>query len=210
MKLKSMRVRLPLTYAAIALLTALALGGVLILTLQDYYTQRERLYLIDRATAIQAILNKTIEAGLPPKALEAQVRSLAFFTQARVRFLDNGQNVLANSGDPTQGDVFSVLPLASAVDLKGGSVRVIQSITGPPPVGPGPAPIGGQTESQPVPAEPPNSSRSSMLQSRHGRNKCRQHPVLFSIGSRRKCCRRDGPADRYRRHALGRSESGNF
>jgi signal transduction histidine kinase len=155
MKLKSMRVRLPLTYAAIALLTAFALGGVLILTLQDYYTQRERLYLTDRAVAIQAILSKMIDAGLPPKALEAQVRSLAFFTQARIRLFDNEQNVLADSGDPNQGDVFSVLPLTTSVDLKGGSIKVIQSLAGPPQDGPGTASIGGQTEALPVPEVPP-------------------------------------------------------
>ncbi len=154
MKLKSMRVRLPLTYAAIALLTVLALSGVLIFTLQDYYTKREGRYLIDQAVAIQTIINKTVEASLPPEALEAQVSSLAFFTQARVRILDNRQNVLADSGDPTQGDVFSILPLTTDIDLKGGAVRNIQSLPEPPPVGLVPASIAGQTESKPVPRDP--------------------------------------------------------
>jgi signal transduction histidine kinase len=127
MKLKSMRVRLPLTYAAIALLTALALGGVLYLTLKDYYMKQERTYLIDRAAAIQAVLSKMVEGGAPPKALEAQVSSLAFFTQARVRLLDNKNYVLADSGDPTQGDIFSVLPLTTSVDVKGGAIGILQS-----------------------------------------------------------------------------------
>jgi signal transduction histidine kinase len=127
MKLKSMRVRLTLTYAAIALLTALALGGVLYFTLKGYYTQQERIYLTGRAAAIQGILSKMIETGAPPKALEAQVSSLAFFTQARVRLLDNHQHVLADSGDPTQGDIFSVLPLTTTVDVKSGAIGFLQS-----------------------------------------------------------------------------------
>ncbi len=127
MKLKSMRVRLPLTYAAIALLTALALGGVLYFTLKGYYTKQERIYLIDRAAAIQSVLSKMIETGAPPKALEAQVSSLAFFTQARVRLLDNQHHVLADSGDPTQGDIFSVLPLTTSVNVKGGAIGILQS-----------------------------------------------------------------------------------
>ena len=127
MKLKSMRVRLPLTYGAIALLTALALGGVLYFTLKGYYTKQEGIYLTDRAAVIQGVLSKMIETSAPPKALEAQVSSLAFFTQARVRVLDNHQHVLADSGDPTQGDIFSVLPLTTSVNVKGGAIGILQT-----------------------------------------------------------------------------------
>jgi signal transduction histidine kinase len=129
MKLKSMRVRLPLTYAAIAFLTALALGGVLYFTLKGYYTKQERIYLMDRAVAIRSVLNKTVDTGMPPKVLDSQVGSLAFFTQARVRVLDNQQHVLADSGDPTQNDVFSVLPITNSVNLKASvmSMRVLHS-----------------------------------------------------------------------------------
>ena len=127
MKLKSMRIRLPLTYAAIALLTAFALGGVLFITLLGYYTKQERIYLTNRAAAIQGVLSKMVEGGVPPDALEAQVSSLAFFSQARVRLLDNKQHVLADSGDPTQGDIFSVLPLTASVNVKGGAFGILQS-----------------------------------------------------------------------------------
>jgi signal transduction histidine kinase len=127
MKLKSMRVRLPLTYAAIALLTAFALGGVLYITLLGYYTKQERIYLTNRAAAIQGVLSKMVEGGAPSDALEAQVSSLAFFAQARVRILDNKQHVLADSGDPTKGDIFSVLPLTASVNVKGGSIGILRS-----------------------------------------------------------------------------------
>jgi signal transduction histidine kinase len=151
MNLKSMRIRLPLTYAAIALLTALALSGVLILTLRDYYARREQLYLAGQATAIQAILNQMIEAGLPPKAIEAQVNSLAFLVQARLRFLDVAHKVLADSGDPTQGDVYSVLPLNTSVNVKGGAVRVLQSLTAPPGSSDVPFLSGNRIAALPVP-----------------------------------------------------------
>ena len=42
---RSIRWRLPLTYAAIALLAALALGAVLLVTLRSYYSQQETDYL---------------------------------------------------------------------------------------------------------------------------------------------------------------------
>jgi len=41
----SIRWRLPLSYAAIALLAALSLGAVLLTTLRNYYLQRELDYL---------------------------------------------------------------------------------------------------------------------------------------------------------------------
>jgi signal transduction histidine kinase len=157
MKLKSMRVRLPLTYAAIALLTALALGGVLYFTLKGYYTQQEQLYLMDRAVAIRSVLNKLVESGAPPKALDAQVGSLAFFTQARVRVLDNQQHVLADSGNPTQNDVFSVLPLTNSVNVQASvmSMKVLQNESALPSPGDGPIPLPGvDYQAVPKPGSP--------------------------------------------------------
>jgi hypothetical protein len=46
---KSLRWRLPLSYAAIALLAALSLGAVLMLSLGDYYAEQERGYLEGQA-----------------------------------------------------------------------------------------------------------------------------------------------------------------
>ena len=49
---KSLRWRLPLSYAAIALLATLVLGIVLLTILRSFYQQRERDYLQGNARAI--------------------------------------------------------------------------------------------------------------------------------------------------------------
>jgi hypothetical protein len=49
---KSVRWRLPLSYAAIALLAALVLGGVLLAVLRNYYDQFEVDYLRRQVLAI--------------------------------------------------------------------------------------------------------------------------------------------------------------
>ena len=48
----SIRWRLPLTYAGIALLTALALGGVLLVILRDSYRRQEVNYLVANVQAM--------------------------------------------------------------------------------------------------------------------------------------------------------------
>ena len=53
---RSVKWRLPLSYAAIALLATLSLGLVLLITLRGYYAQRERDYLIGNAQAISATI----------------------------------------------------------------------------------------------------------------------------------------------------------
>lgn len=114
MNLKSMRVRLPLTYAAIALLSALVLGSVLIFTLRDYYAGRERAYMLERAKALQAALAPMLQESLPLDVLQAQIKNLAFFAQARVRLLDTEQQPLADTGDLSNQDIMTLVPLAGS------------------------------------------------------------------------------------------------
>jgi signal transduction histidine kinase len=96
---KSIRWRLPLSYAAIALLTALALGGVLLIVLRGYYAQRERGHLINNARAIgDTLIPLLTQPGVTPQELQAQVESLSFLSQTRVRILDADRQVLADSG----------------------------------------------------------------------------------------------------------------
>jgi signal transduction histidine kinase len=96
----SIRWRLPLSYAAIALLATLALGAVLLTTLRNYYLQRELDYLVDNARAIGAVLVDPVEEGMPSGALQSQLRSFSFLSQTRVRLLDEDQRLLADSGNP--------------------------------------------------------------------------------------------------------------
>jgi signal transduction histidine kinase len=97
---RSIRWRLPLSYAAIALLAALALGIVLLTTLRSYYLQRELSYLTDNARAISASISPLIEADLSSAAIQSQLKSYSFLSQTRVRLLDEVGQVLADSGGP--------------------------------------------------------------------------------------------------------------
>ena len=94
----SIRWRLPLSYAAIALLTTLALGLVLLLTLRNFYEQQEQQYLQSNAAAIGSEIVPFLRDGLPVAALESQLKGFAFLSQARVQVLDAAENVVADSG----------------------------------------------------------------------------------------------------------------
>jgi signal transduction histidine kinase len=94
----SIRWRLPLSYAAIALLAALSLGAVLLTTLRNYYLRRELDYLMNNAQAISAAVTDLLERDTPPAALQSQLKSFSFLSQTRVRLLDEDQRLLADSG----------------------------------------------------------------------------------------------------------------
>lgn len=94
----SIRWRLPLSYAAIALLTTVALGLVLLLTLRNFYEQQEQQYLQSNAAAISGEIAPFLRDGLPVAALESQLKGFAFLSQARVQVLDVAENVVADSG----------------------------------------------------------------------------------------------------------------
>jgi signal transduction histidine kinase len=97
---RSIRWRLPLSYAAIALLTTFSLGTVLLTTLRNYYLQRELDYLTDNAQAIGAVMADPVEEGMSLGVLQSQLESYSFLSQTRVRLLDEEQQLLADSGSP--------------------------------------------------------------------------------------------------------------
>lgn len=98
----SLRLRLPLSFALIALLAVLALGAVLLLALRGIYRQWELDYLVANASAIaDQIAPPLSDEPTLAGQLQAQVAGLAFLTQTRVRVTSPmGQAVLADSGDP--------------------------------------------------------------------------------------------------------------
>lgn len=100
MKLNSIRWRLTLSYAVIALLAAFSLGLVLRSILRDYYDRQETRYLQTRASEIGVIASQLLDAGLPEEIIREQSRSWAFFLQARVRLYDRTGKLVADSGMP--------------------------------------------------------------------------------------------------------------
>ncbi|TLM90267.1 MAG: HAMP domain-containing protein, partial [Actinobacteria bacterium] len=101
----SLRAHLALTYAGIAALTAVILGGILLGVLGEYYARTETQYL-------QAGSRRVLEQGLPSvdasqSELARWALSAAIVAQARVKLYAEGGTLLADSGslqnlDPSQ------------------------------------------------------------------------------------------------------------
>ena len=105
MHARSLRLKLTLTYAGMALLTALILGGILLGVLGNYYERAEKSYL--RASA-------ELIAGEPlpftsQSALVEWAQSSALTTDTRVRVFDASGALLADSGSPTTLDTDALL-----------------------------------------------------------------------------------------------------
>lgn len=94
----SVRWRLPLSYAAIALLTAVALGGLLLFTLRRYYDQQERKYLTATARIVIGPLEEMYRDNRTAEEIQSSVQMFAFLAQARVRLLDESMQEVADSG----------------------------------------------------------------------------------------------------------------
>jgi signal transduction histidine kinase len=117
-KLNSIRWRLPISYAAIALLAAVSLGTVLLLTLRSYYTQRERDYMQGNAEAIGSALTPLIQGNVPAQVIQSQLDNFAFLSQVRVALVDPNGHTLVTSTAPGAFDVSVVaVPIGSVATL---------------------------------------------------------------------------------------------
>jgi signal transduction histidine kinase len=105
---RSIKWRLPVSYAAIALLAALALGVVLLTTVRSYYAQQELDYLSGNARAIGGVVAETLSVQVPIAELQAQLDNLAFLSQVRLRVLRPNGDELAASNSRGLFDVFAV------------------------------------------------------------------------------------------------------
>ena len=123
---QSIRWRLPISYMAIALLAALALGAVLLTTLRSYYQQRETDYLNGNAQAISSNVSLLLEAEVPIEALQSQLKTFAFLSQARVRLIDLEDNVIADSGDPLE--LSEIATFSVGLEASGISQAVTQHV----------------------------------------------------------------------------------
>ncbi len=142
MRTRSLRWRLALTYAAMALLTAVLLGGILIAVLASHYTRAEDQYLTASA--------KLIVADPPPlttmSALTSWATAAALTTQTRVQVYSSDGRLIVDSGSPNTLDAESLVggggygygrhdhdqlpdPLGNGLFGSGGSARSGRSLT---------------------------------------------------------------------------------
>ncbi|MFN8447478.1 MAG: HAMP domain-containing sensor histidine kinase [Anaerolineae bacterium] len=104
---KSIRWRLPLSYASIALLAAIALGAVLLTTLRGYYAMRERDNLFNNAQVISEVVARAHERGVSDAVIAWQVNTLSFISQARIQLFDPQGASLVDSGNPADKQVLT-------------------------------------------------------------------------------------------------------
>ncbi len=147
---KSIRSRLALSFAGIALVAALALGVVLLTILRDYYSNQEAKYLRGNAESVGTVVATMMSAHASHDEVQSQVDSLAFLTLTRIRVYDLGGQLLYDSGSPQKLKVnlgvvkqtfiqnSSALPKDKIIISVGGSsnnetaVAVPDNIGGPP------------------------------------------------------------------------------
>ncbi len=102
---KSIRSRLTLSFAGIALFAAVALGAVLLATLQSYYLNQEIAYLRGNAQSIGKVLTGMMTGSISHDEMQSQIENLAFLSQTRVQLYDPQGQLLYDSGSPQNVDV---------------------------------------------------------------------------------------------------------
>ncbi len=117
--LHSMRWRLAVSFAGIALATAAVLGGVLWAVLREFYGQQERDYLQGNAAQISSAVAQLLQAELPPAVVADQASSWSFVLQARVRLQDAQGQVIADSGLPFARQVVMISSAAAPAEGAG-------------------------------------------------------------------------------------------
>jgi signal transduction histidine kinase len=98
--LRSIRWRLPLSYAGIALLATLSLGAVLLPMLRSHYAQQEVALAADNALAISSTLAQMQRDNLPQEEIQAQIGALAFLAQMEIQLLDRAGSVIYEAQPP--------------------------------------------------------------------------------------------------------------
>jgi len=105
---KSIRWRLPLSYIGVALLAALASGVLMMVTLRNYYRQRELDYLQTNARRMGDVVEQLLQSDTPRFVLADQVVNWSFLLQVRVQVFDTTGHSLADSGLPETQQVMFV------------------------------------------------------------------------------------------------------
>jgi signal transduction histidine kinase len=95
---QSIRVRLALSYAAIAVFTVFTLGVVLLVILQNYYAKQEQDYLRANVGVISRLAGLMMSSELSQEEVQPVLERVAFFTQTRIQAYDLDQHLRYDSG----------------------------------------------------------------------------------------------------------------
>jgi signal transduction histidine kinase len=136
MRFRSIRSRLALSFAGIALVAALTLGAVLLAIVQQYYSNLELNYLRENAETIEKVITQMSAHNATPAEMQAQIRDLAFITQTRIQVFDSEDTLLDDSGSPQNigMELGEIGPsLAMEFDTAGPSNSVATPVCSNPP-----------------------------------------------------------------------------
>ena len=145
MMFRSIRSRLVLSFAGIALVAAVALGAVLLIILQKYYSNLELEYLNENAKAVSGFVSAMTSENVPHDEVQSQIENLAFLSQTRIQVFGQEGQLLYDSGSPQNinvnlGTIKQMLPLQLngtppdgmvSVIPKGNALFLSSSATGP-------------------------------------------------------------------------------
>ncbi len=122
---RSIRLRLSLSFAGIALIAALALGMVLLAILQNLYANLEIDYLRGNAQAIGEVVTAMLSKKAPHDEIQSQIENLAFLSQTRVQVYDPNGQLLYDSGSPQKVDInLGVVKQLSAIQANNDSPKL--------------------------------------------------------------------------------------
>jgi two-component system sensor histidine kinase BaeS len=150
--LKSIRSRLSLSFAGIALLVALSLGLILLEILQRYYSNLELAFLQQNARAVSGFMAEMLTTNASHEEVLSQVENLTFLSQTRIRVYDQAEQLLYDSGEPQNVKVnlgvTNQLTAEGSGALAGGVAGVISVVP------PGDSPLTPPVTKSPITAMP--------------------------------------------------------
>jgi signal transduction histidine kinase len=95
---QSIRVRLALSFAAIAVFAVFTLGVVLLVILKNYYSNQEQYYLRSNVAVISAAVRYMLSYEMSQEEAQPLLENLAFLTQTRIQAYDLDQRLVYDSG----------------------------------------------------------------------------------------------------------------
>ncbi len=95
---QSIRVRLALSFAAIAIFAVVTLGVVLLVILQNNYSNQEKAYLRSNVAVISVAVRHMISNQMSQEEVQPLLENLAFLTQTRIQAYDLDQQLRYDSG----------------------------------------------------------------------------------------------------------------
>lgn len=123
---RSIRWRLVASYTLMTILAVTLVGVLALFLIERYLLRQEHDYLTLNATAVAQQLEPLLRAPLPQPALADLARTTAFLSDVQVRILDAQEQILVDSGAPSQLDGMTWLrpateAIASTTNMTGTS-----------------------------------------------------------------------------------------